>query len=104
MFTETLVQERFGIHPSRFLEYKALVGDKTDNIDGIKGIGPKNAVKVLNGERELTEEEREVFERNRSLIELDAGIELPHSLNQLSFTNKLEDFKAFEFLQRIGIL
>ena len=104
LFTESVVQEKYGIHPSRFLEYKALIGDKSDNIDGIKGIGPKNAIKVLNGERELTEEEQKLFERNQSLIELDAGAELPYTLNQLSFVNRFKDFKAFEFLQSIGVL
>jgi len=104
LFNEAVVQEKYGIHPSQFLEYKALIGDKTDNIDGIKGIGPKNAVKVLNGERELIEEERELFERNRGLIKLNTRVELPYNLNQLSFTNKFEDFKAFEFLQNIGVL
>jgi DNA polymerase-1 len=103
-FNEAVVQEKYGIHPSRFLEYKALIGDKTDNIGGIKGIGPKNAIKVLNGERELMEEERRLFERNHSLIKLNTRVELPYTLNQLSFANKFEDFKAFEFLQNIGVL
>jgi len=104
LFNEVVVQEKYGIHPSRFLEYKALIGDKTDNIDGIKGIGPKNAIKVLNGARELTEEEQKIFERNRSLIELDADAELPYTLNQLSFANRFTDFKTFEFLRSIGVL
>ena len=51
LYTEDSVKERYGILPSRFLEYKALIGDKTDNIDGVRGVGPKNAVKVLNGEK-----------------------------------------------------
>ncbi len=104
LFDETVVQEKYGIHPSRFLEFKALIGDKSDNIDGIKGIGPKNAIKVLNGGRELTEEEQKVFERNRGLIELNTTVELPYALNQLSFTTKFGDFKAFEFLQNISVL
>jgi DNA polymerase-1 len=58
LFTETAVKERYGISPDRFLEYKALIGDKIDNIDGVRGIGPKTAVNVLNGEKELTEDEQ----------------------------------------------
>jgi len=104
LFNETVVQEKYGVHPSQFLEFKALIGDKSDNIDGIIGIGPKNAIKVLNGERELTEKELEIFERNRSLIELNAGVELPYTLNQLLFTNKCRDFKAFQFLRNTGVL
>lgn len=104
LFTVALVQLKYGIHPSRFLEYKALIGDKTDNIAGIEGIGPKNAIKVLNDERVLTEEEQRLFERNRNLIKLNSSVELPYALKQLSLTDKFEDFKAFEFLQTIGLL
>jgi len=104
LFDETVVKEKYGIHPSRFLDFKALIGDKSDNIDGIIGIGPKTAIKVLNGERKLTKKELEILKRNRSLIELNTGIELPYTLNQLSFTNKLGNFNAFEFLQTIGVI
>lgn len=80
LFTEALVREKYGVHPSRFLEYKALIGDKTDNIDGVKGIGPKNAIRVLNDERVLNEEEQKCFERNCSLIKLNSNVELPLTL------------------------
>ncbi|ORM41740.1 5'-3' exonuclease [Babesia sp. Xinjiang] len=39
---ETVIQE-YGIHPGRFSEYLALVGDSADNIPGVMGIGPKTA-------------------------------------------------------------
>ena len=104
LFTETAVQEKYGVHPSSFRDFKALIGDKSDNIEGIIGVGPKNAIKVLKGERKLTEEELKIFERNRSLIELDTGIELPYTLTQLTFINRFKDFRAFEFLQSIGVL
>ncbi len=41
------VQEKFGIRPDQFVDYKALVGDKSDNIPGVAGIGPKTAQKLL---------------------------------------------------------
>lgn len=104
LFTESSVRKRYGIPPERFLEYKALIGDKTDNIDGIRGIGPKNAIKVLNGERELSPQEQDIFERNRSLIRLDTGAELRYSLEELKVPDKLKGLKAFEFLQNIGVL
>jgi DNA polymerase-1 len=104
LFTETYVQEKYGVHPTRFVEYKALIGDKTDNIDGVKGIGPKNALKVLNNQKELDEEGRRLFERNCSLIKLDCRIELPYELEQLSFTDNIEGFDAYEFLNNIGVL
>jgi DNA polymerase I len=41
------VQERFGVHPSQFVDYKALIGDKSDNIPGVPGIGEKTAAQLL---------------------------------------------------------
>lgn len=41
------VLARFGIEPGLIQDYLALVGDKTDNIPGVKGIGPVTAVKLL---------------------------------------------------------
>ena len=36
-----------GVEPQQIRDYKALVGDKSDGISGIDGIGPKTAVKLL---------------------------------------------------------
>jgi DNA polymerase-1 len=41
------VVEKFGVPPSQIADYLALVGDTSDNIPGIAGVGPKTAVKWL---------------------------------------------------------
>ena len=41
------VKEKLGVHPSQVVDYKALVGDKSDNIPGVAGIGQKSAEKFL---------------------------------------------------------
>jgi len=41
------VFEHFGVYPEQVVDYKALVGDASDNIPGAKGIGPKTAVELL---------------------------------------------------------
>jgi DNA polymerase-1 len=41
-------KKKFGIPPKLIKDYLALVGDTSDNIPGVKGIGPKTAVKLLN--------------------------------------------------------
>jgi len=41
------VQEKFGVPPSQIAHYLALVGDTSDNIPGIDGVGPKTAAKWL---------------------------------------------------------
>lgn len=41
------VKEKWGIRPDQMIDYLALVGDSSDNIPGVSGIGPKGAQKLL---------------------------------------------------------
>ena len=41
------VYEKLGVYPDQVIDYKALRGDTSDNIPGIRGIGEKTAVKLL---------------------------------------------------------
>ncbi len=41
------VEERFGVPPEKVLDLRALVGDTSDNIPGVKGIGEKGAAKLI---------------------------------------------------------
>ena len=41
------VKEHWGVAPVQMLDYLSLIGDSADNIPGVKGIGPKTAVKLL---------------------------------------------------------
>lgn len=41
------VKQKMGISPSQVVDYKALCGDSSDNIPGVKGIGDKTAVQLL---------------------------------------------------------
>lgn len=41
------IYEKLGVYPNQVIDYKALRGDTSDNIPGIKGIGEKTAVKLL---------------------------------------------------------
>ena len=41
------VYERLGVWPERVVDYKALVGDASDNYPGVAGIGPKTAIYLL---------------------------------------------------------
>lgn len=46
-FDEADCRERFGVEPGRVVEVMGLVGDATDNIPGVKGIGEKTAAKLI---------------------------------------------------------
>src|SRR5215216_4436754 len=41
------VVEEYGVTPEQIPDYKALIGDSSDNIPGVKGIGPKGAANLL---------------------------------------------------------
>lgn len=42
-----MVMQRLGVWPEQVIDYKALVGDSSDNYPGVSGIGPKTAIKLL---------------------------------------------------------
>ena len=51
------VKEKYGVHPHNFLIYKTLMGDNSDKISGVKGLGPKKLPKMfpeLFGDGEVT--------------------------------------------------
>jgi DNA polymerase-1 len=89
------VEARFGVPPSQVLDLRALVGDPSDNIPGVKGIGEKGAAKLLAewndlenllahaGEvpakraREALQEHAEAARLSRRLATLHTDVELP---------------------------
>lgn len=48
LFDEVKVKEKYGLEPHQIIDYKALVGDASDNYPGVGGIGPKGAANLLN--------------------------------------------------------
>ncbi len=47
LYTEEGVEERFGVKPARIADYLALVGDSSDNVPGVPGVGEKTASKLI---------------------------------------------------------
>lgn len=47
IFDEQHVFEKFGVTPKEFIDVKALMGDPSDNIPGVKGIGEKSAFSLI---------------------------------------------------------
>jgi 5'-3' exonuclease len=47
LFKHENLFEKYGVNPQQWIDYKALIGDNSDNLKGISGIGPKTAGKIL---------------------------------------------------------
>lgn len=47
IYDEEGVKNKYGIAPNQLIDYKGLVGDSSDNIKGVVGIGPKTAAQIL---------------------------------------------------------
>ena len=46
-YTPKLVKEEYGLYPQNFINKKVLMGDDSDNIPGVKGLGPKKLFKLF---------------------------------------------------------
>jgi DNA polymerase-1 len=47
IYDEKAVIEKYGFMPAQMVDYKALVGDPSDNIKGVSGVGPKTATELI---------------------------------------------------------
>ena len=47
LYDETLFQQEYGFEPKKMIDLKALMGDSSDNIPGVAGVGPKTATDLL---------------------------------------------------------
>ena len=87
--------ERFGMHPENFILYKIFIGDNSDNIPGIKGVGHKtliNKFPFITEQRKVDiDEVLRYCESNKdskyaiykSVLEQKEGMELNYNLMQL---------------------
>jgi len=97
---EAAVIEKYGLPPTRLLDYFALTGDSSDNIPGVPGIGPKSAQKLIGEHGDLEGLYRgldamkasktvqqirahrvEAF-LSRELVRLNAAVDVPGDLEQ----------------------
>ena len=83
------VHEKFGVRPDQFCDYQGLVGDSVDNIPGVKGVGPKSAVALI-----------EAFGDLETLYARLDEVETLPIRGAKSLRQKLEADKAMAFLSR----
>jgi len=113
------IQEKLGIAPSQYAEYKALTGDKADNIAGVRGVGPKTAADLMRRFGTLEEllahqskiqrpsirkalaKAEEQLRRNYRLIRLDGGVPVLRPLAELVWQDS--GLTTTEVLAGIGL-
>lgn len=94
-FTPTTVLEEYNIPSYNFLVYKSLLGDQSDNIEGVRGLGPKKIPKLLpeivNSPLSITDvveyastQKGEMFER---ITSSEDNLHLNYKLMNLQETN-----------------
>jgi DNA polymerase-1 len=84
LFDEAAVEEKYGVHPKQFVDYKALIGDASDGYPGVTGIGPKTAAKLL--------QEHGTFEKlyeDVGLLPEKIGVKLATDAEQAALAKKL---------------
>ena len=96
------VQELFGVSPSQIVDYLTILGDSSDNVPGINGIGEKGAVKLLSEYGTLDNVYNNIESLSKGLAaKLEAAkdhIELSHKLVMLKddvFDDDSLDFSSF---------
>lgn len=113
LYDEHAVQERYGLQPKEMTDYKALVGDPSDNIKGAPGIGPKTAGELIkrfgtienmyDNIGKLPEKIREKFEKaeaeiklSKKLVELERKLDVGVSgIEELRRIDDKETLKAY---------
>lgn len=117
-FNKEKVLEKYSLCPELFTDYKALRGDTSDNIPGVKGIGKKRASRLINEygsiekifdrfddlpkmfQKRLKEKRKQIL-KTKKLVTLRCNINLEITLKESKLNYKPEEavkfFKEFNF-------
>ncbi len=88
IFEREEVKEKLGIYPENVPDYKSIAGDASDNIPGVKGIGPKGAVDLITKFGTLEEIYKRIEEVDKKYKEkLIENIEIAQTSKHLATIN-----------------
>ncbi len=117
---DTFFQEK-GILPRQMIDLKAFMGDTSDNYPGVKGIGEKTALKLLQqyehiegvlanlelltkGQRQKIEQDLEMLHLSRQLAEIKCDVPIQYDINEAFFRfNRDKVMGKFEEIEFRGL-
>lgn len=119
VYNKQEVEKKFGIPPNKIIDLLSLIGDKSDNIPGIQGIGPKTAInlikefgdidKILQNNEKLKEniknkliQSEEVLRLSYKLVSPKFDVDINKEISDFyfdinKFKNIANDIQEFEF-------
>ena len=122
-YTPEFINEKYGLSPEQIIDMKGLMGDKSDNIPGIAGIGEKTAIKLLaeyktvenvldnidniSGKKlkERLAEGKEDALLSKELATIFTEVPVENKLEDLTFSeNRSKKKKLFEKLEFVSFL
>lgn len=113
IFDKSEVEKKLDVSPNQIIEYKALVGDPSDNYSGASGIGPKTASKLIhqfgtidniykNLEKVESEKVKEILEKekdnvyvSKKLATILTDVDINLDIEKLKFKNFKKDLIDF---------
>ncbi|MCB9072080.1 MAG: DNA polymerase I [Bdellovibrionaceae bacterium] len=103
LFDEKEVKEKWGVTPQQFIDYLAITGDTSDNIPGVRGVGPKGAEKLLAEYKDL----EDIYAHIEDIKNPNIQKKLLES-KEMAFTSKIlvtikTDMKLTEDLQDLKL-
>ncbi|MCI8372957.1 MAG: DNA polymerase I [Lachnospiraceae bacterium] len=117
-YLEEQVREKYQVTPQEFIEVKALMGDSSDNIPGVSGIGEKTATRLIVQYKSVQgvydhleemkaskmktnlEENRELAFLSRQLVEICTSCEVDFQLEQAEIKNFYTP-EAYQLFQKL---
>ncbi len=113
IYTSDNIAEKTGLHPELIIDYMALMGDSSDNIPGVKGVGEKTALKLITEyssleniyeniesikgkTKTLLEDGKDMAFLSRDLVTIRRDVPIDLTIDELRF-NGLNTEKAVEY-------
>lgn len=111
VYTDTRFKEEYGIEPAQFAQVKAFMGDSSDGYPGVKGIGPKQALTLIQtygsidnvlasldelkpGQRTKIRDNMEMLKLSHELATIHTGVPIEADLANLV----LQDYEQQTFI------